>query len=238
MIQLTAILSSISPILDFLKKHWRITFEAAAIVWIVICCLTHCGTRQATPKVDVKPIPSIEVRAVDIPTPIFEPNPAPIFKPWDVTPPAAPDLAATDSVKYLLELVDWFQDQLYTCDSIYLKETQVREYEDLAESDSANVSWHIKVAGELVEPPHFVIYPNFPPQVLPTKDRGLYLGGSIGPRLTYSKPVAFHAVYGTLEIGWFDRKGWSYGIRGGADQYNWDVQLSFTRRFAIKPLRD
>lgn len=221
-----------SPMLDFLKKHWRITLEVAGAVWIIVCCLTHCGS---SPSIVVREqLQPISVIAPRIPEPVIiqryvTPN-------WDIASrpvPSQPMIASTDSIRYLLELTDWFQNQLYDCDSTYREDTAEREYADSFDTDSIKVDYSIVVSGRLKEAPRFSFTPKWKQPTELVKPRGIYLEGSIGPVMSYGDPIKLLAIRGEFGIGVFNRKGWSYGIKGGASQIGWDVQASVRRNFSI-----
>lgn len=224
-----------SDLLDFLKKHWRITIESAAAVWIIVCCLDHCGSSRTTPihPEAIQPI-TIIAPSIPIPTVIDEPIPERVWSLASIPEPTVPTgNEKNDSIEYLLEVTDWLQNRLYLCDSAYTDDTAPREYADAFETDSAKVNYSITVSGRLKEPPRFAFTPKWKQPVSIERPRGIYLEGSIGPVMGYSDPIQLLAIRGEVGIGLFNRKGWSYGVKAGASQLGWDVQASFRRNFSI-----
>lgn len=225
-----------SDILDFLKKHWRITLEIGGIVWIVICCLTHFGSpdRPFPNRVSFKPIPII---APDVPSPILHTLPVntePIWSVLDISTPLSSADGSRDSISYLLQITDYLQTQLYGCDSTYRTDTDLREYTDEFATDSFRLGYTFYTRGYMDRPPTFSILPTFSPQVQVTIPRGIYLEGAIGPILSYGDPIRLQAIRGEVGLGVFNRKGWSYGLKAGASQLGWDVQASFRRSFQVR----
>lgn len=223
-----------SDVLDFLKKHWRITLEVIGVLWVVVCLLTHCNS----PIEDVAPDPiqPISVIAPNIPTPILMDEPIRI-RTWNaIEPPVAPATSTRngiDSIAYLLEVTDWLQNRLYMCDSAYTDDTGARQYSDEFETDSIKVGYSIVVSGRLKEPPQFVFTPKWSAPTELVNPRGIYLEGSFGPVMSYGDQIRLQAIRGEVGIGVFNRKGWSYGAKVGASQLGWDVQASFRRNFSV-----
>lgn len=249
MITLASILAAIRGLapylsdgLDLLKKHWKLILQVAAVIWIIICVLTHCNPAPPeTPEpIQFKPIP---VNAARIPEPVFN-EPRQLIPIWSIQdqPTISNASGARDSVKQLLAMTDWLQNELYGCDSTYRADTDIRNYQDVFETDSFEMGYSFDVAGKLVSTPTFDVRPTFPIYSKPnptetTQSSFIYLEGSVGPRMTYStdnEPIQLSAIGGELGIGYTAPNGWSYGVRAGASQLDWSAEVAIRKSFAIK----
>jgi len=238
MITLASILTLLSkaePILDLFKKHWKLLIQVAPIIWVIICLLNHCNPPPASEPVRIsQPIPVI---APKIPEPTFN-EPRQIVPVWSISdqPTISNASGASDSVKQLLVLTDWLQNELYGCDSTYRSDTDIRSYSDTLETDSIWLAYSIDVSGKLTTPPSFSVKPTFTfysePATL-NNPRFIYFEGSVGPCMSYAKPIRPLAIGGSIGLGYTTPNGWSYGVRLGASQLDWSAEAAIRKSFAI-----
>ena len=228
-----------APVLNFLTeaiKHWRVILASVAGIWIIICCLSHCGHRcpdaslatNSTDTVYIQPDTTKWTRIKGSITPV-EVKPA---TPIKINQPA-PDLTCSELVSFYQGQVESLRDRLQDA-------RESRFYANTLETDSFRLHYEILTEGRLLQSPEFSIQHTFPSlsiketvtQFVPTPYRSINLGVGIGPNFTY--PSSIRSFQFSAELSYSDLKDWTYGVRGTVTHLDWSTQIFFTKSFGIK----
>lgn len=256
---LAAIFSKFRPILDGFKdvlsiikdnpKTVRTILEIIAIAYIVFCVITHwfgkddCGTVTRTEYKDttiyIPADTSKWITMIGDTTAYYEGELKKARKYSDRPEPTIP--GEEDSCSYLLK---YYKGQLALCDDDLTSNTRLRVFKRTLETDSFRLKYDVGIHGSLAYAPKFDVQHTFPSekQIIektehiyePRLSRAIWIDGSIGPRLSYGSEISLVGFGGSIGAGYSDRKGYGYGVRASATNYDWAVEAVFRKSFQIE----
>lgn len=231
-------------------KLLRLLLEIGAGIWIMICCLTHCGsgngaTGGSSDTVTVSDtvlIYDTSWKSLLGDTVAYYENKLKEPK-WEAPKPVFEDSDdCSDSLEIALQTLDYCNEGLTECDEHYRSDYAIREYGDSLLDDSLELRYNIKVRGKLLEKPRFDYQIRVPQKVITNTTtvtntigpfRKIYLGASAAPVMTM-RNVSLRSAMASLRFGYTDKKNNSYGLKPSIFTNElWSVELEYTKSFDI-----
>tara|TARA_R110001632_G_scaffold4928_1_gene20277 strand:- start:2938 stop:3699 length:762 start_codon:yes stop_codon:yes gene_type:complete len=243
-----------TAIFSFLSKfkYWKELFIGIIAIWLTLCLIFHIfgysptgtkgNSRTVVHKRDTLWLPA-DTNAIlalygfdTIPTSVVV-DEEPIW-----IPPVTDFTGATnlsDSSALIRVTLLKCNELLEECDSMHRWYTARRTYNDTLENDSIRVTLETVVDGFRIGKPkmNYVWLASslmIVDSILITDSiyyggprRGLYVEGSAGPRMTFQNKL--NAINASFGLGYFDKKGWRYGLRAGIstkEDYSVEAVLS------------
>jgi len=213
--------------LPFFFKYWKQVIVAAMAVWIVICCLSHCGTRTA-------PIET----TVFVSDTVFEPDTAWHKLLGDTIAFYTAQLAAKQWEAPVLQFVsgattadslgeykagfEYVLAEMVECDSTYRTDYRFRSHTSILETDSFKLDYTINTIGILASPPVFKVQNKIPAKTITntiTKTvvllpkRKVFLGFGGGGQ-GHALNNQFQGVVFKTEISYLDKKNNQFELEG------------------------
>jgi hypothetical protein len=250
-------LSFLLPIKEWFKwilqnpRVLRIVAEVIALIWIVVCCLTHCGSGNggnggSSDTVFVTKTELIfdnewHTLMADSITGLIASYELRLKRPVWKAPEAdfTDSKDCSDSLSLVISTLDYCDEQLTQCDERYRDDYAIRNYTDTISDDSLNLFYNIQVQGRLLEAPRFNYNIRVPQKVitntititntLPPR-RKVYLGAGLGARLPWESD-RLSAIVGSTRLGYTDRKNQSYGLRGDFSRSNYSISFEYAKSF-------
>lgn len=246
---LTIALKLGSSLLQSVKQNPKLLLhllQLGAAIWIVVCCLTHCGSGNGGSggKSDTVLV-SDTVLIYDTSWKSLIGDTIAYYEQrlrepvWETptTDYADADNCA-DSLKLAMLTLDYCDELLTECDGRYTSDYIVRGYRDTISDDTLRFVYDLQVRGRLEVAPKFSYQSVIPERVitntititntLPPR-RQMYVGGGIGPIFDTQGPD-WQAMDVSLRLGYGDRKNNRYGVRAHYMTLNlWGVELEYTR---------
>ena len=231
-------------------KAVRIVLEIAAFIWIVICCMTHCGQGRggyietSDTIVEIQIVEkwdsswhsmlgdTIAYYEAKLKDPMFEAPQADFSEAAD----------CRDSLEVVITTLDYCDEVLTKCDEQYRLDYSDRSYGDTIRNDTLEFRYNIDVRGKLRKPPTFD-YKLLIPERTVTKTvtitntigprRTIYIGGGVGPVFDTGGPD-FKAMNFSFRAGYGDKKNNEFGVRPSYMTLNlWAVEVEYTRTFGF-----
>ncbi len=244
------------PIFGFLKQHWKQLLVGGLLLWVVVCCLSHC--RHISPwdshvgRIDTVSIKTDTVWVLPdtnsifalygfdtLPKYVHELENRKRFKP---KAPVFPAFANEhDSISSLVAYGGLLRETLLECDSLYGDAVALRAYSDTLRNDSIQLSIAFNVSGKLVGQPKFdyrylapypVITTTITTHTVLAQPRKVYLGVAVGPRLPWESD-RLAAIVGSGEAGYTDRKDNSFGLQGDFSQNDYTLKFAYKKSFGV-----
>ncbi len=229
-------------------KLLRLLLEIGALIWIIICCLTHCGSgnggyggKSDTVIVsDTVLIYDTAWKSLIGDTIAYYERQLrePIWKAPEANFSDADD--CRDSLDIAITTLDYCNEELTECDEHYRSDYAIREYGDSLLDDSLELRYNIKVRGKLIEKPRFDYQIRVPQKIVTNTvtitntigpRRSIYLGVGAGPVMTM-KNVSLRSAMASLRFGYTDKKNNSYGLKPSVFTNElWSVEFEYTKSF-------
>lgn len=239
----------------FIKKNWKNILLIGATVWIVICCMSHCGSSRTgtSNKIDTVGVKTeirweyadtnaiLQLYGFDtLPRYVRELENRKQFRPMETSIVGADNVS--DSIDSYIELLANANTVIEDCDKAFSNAVSVRTYGDTLKNDSIEVSVAFNVSGKLLGEPRISYRYTAPYPVITNtitlKEtvvvgpfRKIYLEGGAGPVMTWDNKL--FAISGSLGLGYTDKKNWSYGLRGTFNQNGYTVEAAFRKSFNV-----
>ena len=245
----------LKPVIPFAMKHWKNILLAGFLVWVIICCMSHCGNTRFGNSEGVDTV-SVEIDTVWMPV---DTNAIFTLYGFDTIAqyitqlenrrefkPQAPVIIdadnSADSLSAYIQLLEESNRTLLECDSLFGASVAIRTYQDTLENDSISIALEIQTKGELFGEPK-LSYRYLAPYPIITKTitvketitvgpfRKVYLEGGAGPMMNWGNGL--DAISGSIGLGYTDKKNWSYGGRGTFNQNGYLVEVTLRKSFNV-----
>lgn len=232
----------------FFSEYWRQIIVALMAVWIVICCLSHCGSPQPV-TADNTVIERDTVEVLDTSWHKMLGDTIAFYtaqlaaQRW-----GAPVLefkqgsTASDSIEEYKTGFEYVLSEMTDCDSTYRHDYRFRGYSDVIETDSFKLDYTINTIGILAQKPVFSIQNKIPQRTITNTithtvviepKRKIFLGFGGGGQ-GHAIENTFQGVLFKGEISYLDKKNNQFEFEGHYTTQNlYGVLFTYKRGFDI-----
>jgi len=232
-------------------KLIRVGLEVIAGIWIIVCCMTHCGQYRNGTNVGKSDTVVVSDTVLMYDTTWKEllgdtiSYYTELLKEPEWTAPSADYSASddcSDSLAVAIGVLDQCDELLTECDEKYRSDYALRGYRDSISNDTIHLVYDFHVRGRLEKAPKFNYQIRIPERTITNTvtvtntigpRRALYVGGSAGPLFDTEGPN-WRAMNVSLRFGYTDKKNNRYGLRASYNTLNlWSAEIEYTRSFSF-----